>query len=133
MKKVGPYDHTPKKPEPAQTLKYFETQEGLEALSHDPALQFGKRLTKAHLPPPKEVQPASAGELRSACVCLPQMNCHASGSMTAQSPIDSLPSLHVKPALHKGGQLRCLFWRYCLTCRQAASAWSVPCQLNSTL
>lgn len=61
MKKVGPYDHTPKKPEPGQTLQYFSTQEGLEALSTDPLLQSATPLTRADLPPPKPVQPASAG------------------------------------------------------------------------
>lgn len=63
MKKAGPYDHTIQKPEAGETLKYFDTQEGLQALSTDAALKPGTRLTKAHLPPPKPVQPASAGEL----------------------------------------------------------------------
>lgn len=61
-KKVGPYDNTPQKPEAGQTLKYFETQEGLTALSVDPGLQSGARLTKADLSPRKPVQPASAGK-----------------------------------------------------------------------
>lgn len=64
VKKAGPYDHTPKRPEPGQTLKYFSTQEGLEALSSDPLLQSGTPLTRADLPPPKPVQPASAGAMR---------------------------------------------------------------------
>jgi hypothetical protein len=62
VKKVGPYDNTPQKPEAGQTLKYFDTQEGLTALSVDPGLRSGVRLTKANLSPPKPVQPASAGE-----------------------------------------------------------------------
>lgn len=62
MKKVGPYDNAPQKPEAGQTLKYFETQEGLTALSADPGLRSGARLTKANLSPPKPVQPASAGK-----------------------------------------------------------------------
>jgi hypothetical protein len=62
VKKAGPYDHAPQKPQPGETLKYFGTQEGLQALSTDASLQSGTRLTKAHLPPPKPVQPASAGD-----------------------------------------------------------------------
>lgn len=74
MKKVGPYDNTPQKPEAGQTLKYFETQEGLTALSVDPGLRSGARLTKANLSPPKPVQPASAGKqavLRRSCEAAP--------------------------------------------------------------
>lgn len=61
VKQPGPYDDKPKRPEPGQTLKYFNTQEGLEALSHDPLLRSGKQVTRADLPAPKAVQPASAG------------------------------------------------------------------------
>jgi hypothetical protein len=61
VKPPGPYDHTPKRPEAGQTLKYFNTQEGLQALAQDPVLASGAHITKAGLPPPKPVQPASAG------------------------------------------------------------------------
>jgi len=62
VKKVGPYDHAPQKPEPSQTLKYFSAREGLEALSNDAVLQPGTTITRSSLPPAQPVQPASAGE-----------------------------------------------------------------------
>jgi hypothetical protein len=68
VKHPGPYDHTPKRPEPGQTLKYFNTQEGMQALAQDPLLAVGTHITKAGVPPPKPVQPASAGGLHLCCV-----------------------------------------------------------------
>jgi hypothetical protein len=60
VKKVGPFDHCPQRPEPGKTLKYFEAQEGQLAAAADPLLQ-GAKLTRHDLPPAKPVVPASAG------------------------------------------------------------------------
>lgn len=79
MKKAGPFDHTPQRPQLSKTLKYFEAQEGLLAMEADPLLQ-GTKLTRKDLPPQKPVQPASAGEpcllvLSVPCLRIPHSMC----------------------------------------------------------
>lgn len=62
MRQVGPYDHTPQKPERGAVLPYFGAKEGLQALAGDPALQTGAApVTRNTLPPARPVQAASAG------------------------------------------------------------------------
>eukprot|EP00879_Flechtneria_rotunda_P033056 GHRR01036579.1.p1 GENE.GHRR01036579.1~~GHRR01036579.1.p1 ORF type:complete len:671 (+),score=295.85 GHRR01036579.1:383-2395(+) len=63
VKKVGPFDHTPQRPEPGKTLKYFEAQEGLLAMAVDPLLHPGTKIIRQDLPPGKPVTSASAGGL----------------------------------------------------------------------
>ncbi|KIY94158.1 flagellar central pair-associated protein [Monoraphidium neglectum] len=67
-KKVGPFDHTPKRPQAGAILGYFEAEEGLLALASDPLLQ-GQPASGAAAAAaaavvaraPRPVQPASPG------------------------------------------------------------------------
>lgn len=62
VKKHGPYDHTPKRPESGTTLHYFSAEEGHIAVNTDPLLKTHATISRHSLPPAKPLQSASPGK-----------------------------------------------------------------------